>query len=111
MDNKLKYFIIHALRRCSYRWRPRGEAKAAARISRGIYVCNICKEQFRDKEVQVDHIIPVVSTEGFTTFDEYIERMFPQIDGFQVVCKPCHKEKTSNENLERKMHKKSLTNK
>ena len=47
----------------------------------------------------MDHIDPVVNPEtGFTTFDDYIERMFCGVAGFQVLCKSCHDAKTYLEN-------------
>jgi hypothetical protein len=51
----------------------------------------------------VDHISPVVDPKkGFVSWDVYITRMFCEIDGLQVMCKPCHKIKTAEEKLERK---------
>lgn len=49
----------------------------------------------------MDHIIPVVGADGFTTWDDYIERMFVDREGFQVLCKACHKIKTDEEKGER----------
>ncbi len=106
MDNKLKYFIINTLRRASFRWKPRGEAEKKFRVPNGTfkngktkygYQCAHCNEIFMKKDVCTDHIIPVVGEEGFTTFDEYIERMFCDADGFQVLCSSCHDEKTAIE--------------
>jgi hypothetical protein len=51
----------------------------------------------------VDHIDPVVSVEhGFEGWNVYIERMFCEADGYQVLCKTCHSIKTANERKARK---------
>ncbi len=97
-DKKLKRFLIPVLRRATYRWKDRDEAFKAARIDRGQYKCASCSEIFGPKEVCIDHIEPVVSIdEGFTDWGIYVKRMFPEKEGFQVLCNPCHDLKTSIE--------------
>ena len=54
------------------------------------------------KEVQVDHIIPVVDFDGFKDWDTYIKSLFCSIKNLQVLCRECHKEKTTRENIKRK---------
>jgi hypothetical protein len=67
------------------------------------YKCADCKGNFPAASVVVDHIDPVVDTmTGFVDWDTYIERMYCEADGLQVLCKPCHKEKTALERKERK---------
>ena len=62
---------------------------------------------FKGADVAVDHIDPVVSPKtGFVSWDVYIERMFCEADGFQVLCHTCHGIKTQNEREERKKWKK-----
>lgn len=107
----LKSFIIQVLRRGSYKWKPRTEALKRARISRGVYKCNMCEGEFKRKEMHIDHIKPVIDYKGFTTWDDYIDRLFCDVDGFQVLCAPCHDNKTSIENEIRKSRKKPLTKK
>lgn len=51
----------------------------------------IVKNGKRVRFVQVDHIDPVVSPEsGFTTWDEYIYRMYSNSDNYQLLCLDCH---------------------
>lgn len=53
--------------------------------------------------VFVDHIEPVVNPEtGFVSWDEYIERLFVEEDGLQVLCKECHDKKTKEEKERRR---------
>lgn len=99
-----KTFVIQTLRRASYRWPSRNEAMAKARVSRGVYECAHCKQHVGNKEKKMDHVEPVVDpVKGFTTFDEYIERMLPmEHTGYQCLCESCHAIKTALENDLRK---------
>ena len=100
-----KAFVIATLRRASYRWPARNEALARARVSRGLYKCEMCGEIFKKKEIQLDHIEPVVPVTGFTTFDDYVERLLCDASGYQVICEREHAVKTLHENLARKILK------
>lgn len=94
----LKIWLIPKLRRLSYMWPPRNEAKAKARISRGIYQCNSCKDHFGPKEIVIDHINPVVPLTGFEDLGKYVESLFCSVEGLQALCTGCHDKKTETEN-------------
>lgn len=106
---RFRAFITSLIRSGTQRWGPISLCKAAARVSRGLYECAICKEHVpttvyddekrrRVHNIVVDHIEPVVDPAvGFTTWDEYIERMFVEVDGLQLLCKKCHTIKTNEE--------------
>lgn len=67
------------------------------------YKCAKCKGNFPAANVVVDHVNPVVDTMvGFVDWNTYVERMFCEADGLQVLCKPCHSDKTAQERKERK---------
>lgn len=91
--------------------RAKNEALRLSRIGWGKYVCATCKETFGPKDVQADHISPVVPTTGFDSWDGVINRMFCRANGeqdhtiLQILCKPCHKDKCREEAGERKMHR------
>lgn len=103
MNSSKKSFTIASLRRASYRWPARSQAANAAKVSRGVYTCNMCKQETRNKDKIVDHIAPVVDpVKGFIGFDDYVDRLFCDADGFQVLCKTCHAIKTKQENDLRK---------
>lgn len=62
------------------------------------YKCKSCKNEYPAKQVQVDHIKPVVDAKiGFTSWDEFIERLYCTKDNLQVLCKMCHDKKTLKE--------------
>lgn len=114
-ESRFNSFIKSALRTASVRWPPRYETLAAAYVDRMVnpatgrlakfYKCNRCENLFVQKEVEVNHKIPVVPTSGFSSWDETVERMFCEAEGLEVVCVPCHKGITKLENAERKKEK------
>lgn len=71
------------------------------------YQCNHCNGLFPAKDVEVNHLTPVIPVDGFDSWDEVINRMFCEKDGFEVLCKPCHKAVTQKENKERRECKKN----
>jgi hypothetical protein len=103
-----KAFVVASLRRASLKWPPRNEAMRLARVKRGLYKCKMCSGLYRSKEIDIDHIIPVVSLRnGFTNWDDYIINMLPDVDGFQILCKTCHLVKTNLEDTMRDKFSKS----
>lgn len=103
----LKKFLIPKLRSASYKFPPRSEAIKKARVDRGKYKCAICEAIVGSKEFVVDHINCVVPIEtGFTTWDDYINRMFCDEDGFQIICENCNRSKTLIEREMRKEYRK-----
>jgi hypothetical protein len=102
----LSTFIKGLLRRGSFHWRARTEAMTAARVERGKYKCASCQDLFGPKDVALDHIQPVVDPKlGFTTWDDYIARLFCVAEGFQVICNVCHDAKTQVEDAMREHYK------
>lgn len=113
-------FIKSALRNASMRWPPKYEVKKKSWLSRGMYHCQGYKRRGhkvpvtlppdpgksrRVNNVLVDHIEPVVPTDGWTSWDDIILRMFCEEDGLQVLCRDCHNLKTADEREERKNKK------
>lgn len=72
------------------------------------YQCNMCKSWFADKDIQLDHAIPVVDPEdsALYTEEEFIGKfaisLFCDEDNYQVLCIKCHDIKTEQENKKRK---------
>lgn len=98
--------IRSGLRRTFRYWKPIQEAKQEAKRSysgpnkrqKWEYRCATCGEWFMDKDVQVDHIIPCGSLKKGGDLEGFVERLTTE-DGFQILCKPCHKIKTESERV------------
>lgn len=101
----LKGWLTSVLRRASFRWGPRSSALKLARVDRGLYKCATCSGQFRNKDIVLDHVIPVVSIKdgfkfrpnGAPDWNDFIDRLFCDVNGFQVLCNVCHDNKTKIE--------------
>ena len=92
------------LRRGFRYWKPIQRTKLAARIvyngenkrRKWSYICAKCGGEFDAKGVQVDHIKPVGSLRSLEDLPQFVANL-TQEDGYQVLCKPCHKDKTNEE--------------
>ena len=112
-EARFKSFVTSALRAASRRWPPKYKALKEAFVGRQVnvktgkmamhYKCVACQKLYVASDVQVDHIKPVVDPKkGFVSWDDFINRIFCEIENLQVLCKPCHKIKTDQEKAERK---------
>ena len=96
--------VRSALRREFRYWKPALKAKLAARRKyvgdnkrqKWEYSCAHCSKWFPDKEIQIDHIVPVGTLKTYKDLAGFLKRLTPET-GFQVLCKDCHKEKTRKE--------------
>jgi hypothetical protein len=113
-EARYRSFVTSTLRAGSRKWPPKYETLNAAKTEKKInkatgrlaqhYLCAMCEQQYTQKDVQVDHIKPVVDPKkGFVSWDTYIDRMFCEGKNLQVLCKICHVEKTK---LEKEISKK-----
>lgn len=115
---RMNCFIKSALR--GARWPQKYVCIREAFVKHGInpktghkcklHRCPDCDGLFPQKDMQADHIIPVVGPEGFVSWDQYIKRLFCEADGFRALCKQCHKKITEEERAERKARKDNQTN-
>ena len=114
-EARFRSFIISALRGAHGKWGVKHDAKKSAWVSRGVYRCAACSVEGpatlpplegrsrKRNNAAVDHINPVVEPEvGFVDWNTYIDRMFLEIKGYQVLCYKCHAEKTAAERKRRK---------
>lgn len=122
MDSKLKGRIIVSLRRLTYSYKPRNDAKNRCKVAPATFKCELCQihvyagtsketpksilSRFPDViqgKINLDHKEPVIcpKTPGWD-WNVFIERLFCDIKGFQVLCEKCHKGKTLLENQLRK---------
>lgn len=124
-EARFRSFIISALRGASQRWGPKSECIKRARVRRGWYKCEGCKQEVpatkevtiktgknagkkkRKKNILADHIEPIVNPkEGFKDFNTWIERCFVELDGYQALCLDCHDKKTQEEKELAKLRRK-----
>jgi 5-methylcytosine-specific restriction endonuclease McrA len=61
------------------------------------YQCKGCKNYFKAKDVQVDHIESAGSLKCYEDLPTFVSRLFCEADNLQVLCKPCHHVKTQEE--------------
>lgn len=102
-------FVKNQLRGASWKWHPLTDVYKKARVGHGLYQCAKCQQvvpattivnKKRVKNVLVDHIIPIVDPYvGWTNFDDFINRLFCEVDNLQVLCRECHLIKTKEETL------------
>ena len=109
---RFRQFIISTVRSAMRKWPPKYKALKSAAVGKKTnrhtgrqaehYKCAECEKEFIAREVQVDHIKPVVDpSEGFVDWETYFDRMFCEEKNLQVLCKPCHQLKTNAERKER----------
>ena len=96
-------FIRSALRGAFRRWPPKYEAIKSAYVGTKLskskrqakhYQCSICGGEYTQREIQVDHIVPIGS---LYPLEEYVDRLFCEADNLQIACVSCHKKKTKAE--------------
>lgn len=113
-EARYRSFVTSTLRAGSRKWPPKYETLNAAKTEKKVnkatgrlaqhYICAMCEQEYTQKDVQVDHIKPVIDPKkGFVSWDTYIDRMFCEGKNLQVLCKGCHTEKTK---LEKEISKK-----
>ncbi len=119
-EARKRSFAMSAVRRAH--WPPKYEAIARAFIGNGItpktgkpcklHKCPICEQVHPKGNMHADHINPVIPLDHkwencFLGYDwnEVLRNLWCEVDGFQPICKDCHKEKSKEENTQRKQHK------
>ena len=113
-----KNWIISQLRRTTFRYPPFIKAKNKAKttyyilskkgkqLKRVSYTCAKCGiSNLKEKEKQMDHIIPICGPMGFIDWNSYLEGHYCDEENFQCLCIPCHKIKSDLENSIRKDNK------
>lgn len=114
---RLKTFITSTLRSGFRKYPPKFETLKEASVGKKVnkktgrmaehFKCAECKKEYPAKEVNVDHIEPVVCPkDGFVNWDVYIKRMFCEKSNLQVLCEKCHDVKSAEERKQRNGSKK-----
>ena len=102
-------FIRSTLRNASRWWKPIAQCRADSKraykgtkkLQKWEYQCNHCKDWFMEKEIAVDHKIEAGSLTCGDDLKGFVERLFVEVDGLQILCnkrldgkESCHKKKT-----------------
>jgi len=118
MENKEFYILLRAIKR----WFSRS-AKHKRVMDKGKhpsqrgprggsrYVCEKCGKLFARKDIQVDHIDPVIPLNKKAlglSWNYIISRLDCPEENLQRLCKSCHKKKSIKENSKRKKLKQSI---
>jgi 5-methylcytosine-specific restriction endonuclease McrA len=115
-EARLKSFITSVLRAGSRKYPPKWEVLHEAYTSSKVnersgrlakhYKCAKCGGEFTSKDVEVDHIKPIVDPKrGFVSWDEFIANLFCSKKNLQCLCTACHKAKTLQEREQAKQWK------
>jgi 5-methylcytosine-specific restriction endonuclease McrA len=102
-------FIRSALRQKSRWWKPISECKLKAKRKykgpnkrqKFEYQCNVCKNWFIEKKINVDHINAAGSLRSSKDLPGFVERLFCEVDNLQVLCEKCHDKKTKADKHEK----------
>lgn len=117
-----KSFLKNNLRRISWKWPATRQVVVAARTERKInpatgklcwhVKCALCNKEFLEREVQVDHIEPVIPVQGLQgslgvwnsaiATGQFVLRMLPEPTGLRCLCAECHSSHTANQNTARR---------
>ena len=111
-QGRINGFITSVLRSGMRRWPPKYQTlqdsfagkKLNTKTNRigAHYRCAYCRKDFPSKDVQIDHIEPVVDPKvGFVSWDVFISRLFVPKEKLQTLCVKCHKKKTLTERIAR----------
>lgn len=112
-EGRLKAFITSTLRGGFRKYPPKYEVLKEAYWGKKLnsktgrqamhYTCASCGKEYPNREVNVDHIQPVVDPEkGFEDWDVFVKRLFCSKENLQVLCSKCHTKKTKDERKRRK---------
>lgn len=113
-------WLINQLRRLTLRYPPAFnyinskkttyyiKSKKGKDLKRVKFNCDKCgKQDLKRKEVELDHKVPVVKSEGFQDIGTFLERLFCDASNFWLICKNCHYNKSLEETKERVEYRKN----
>lgn len=111
-EGRFRAFLTSTLRSGFRRYPPKWEVLRNACVGKREskkskrqamhYECALCHGQFTSTDMEVDHIDPVVSEEGWQGWETFIHRLYCPASNLQAICKVCHKAKTKDENTRRR---------
>lgn len=106
-DKRLMSVIRQAMRSLWSRLPVRMRALARAQVGEKMWKCEKCGNIVSNPEV--DHIDDAGSLLSFADLPEFCERLFKVTEeGVNVLCKPCHGQKTREDNEKRRQRMKDV---
>jgi len=103
IDGFKRNWLKQILRRASYKWPPRWQAEKRSKLERNTYFCEECGVIGPKKAFEMDHTVPCVDpTTGWTTVDDFADKLFCDAEGLRRLCISCHEIKTLAEGGVRK---------
>jgi 5-methylcytosine-specific restriction endonuclease McrA len=114
---RIRSFIVSVLRAGTRRWPAKYECLNDAKTEKKVninsgrlaqhYLCALCEAEFTSKDIEVDHITPIIDPEiGFVSWDSFIKNLFCSKEHLQALCKECHTVKTKKERSKGRKHDK-----
>jgi hypothetical protein len=108
-EAKFWAFLRSGLRAKWTRWPPKYAVVAAAKRpyvgdnkrQKFEYQCAACSNYYPQKEVSVDHIVPVGTLKSFDDLPAFVQKLFVGVDKLQLLCDTCHNKKTQDERRDR----------
>lgn len=101
-----EYFsmILSALRGTTRFWKPclkkleasKRKNESSNKRLKYEYLCESCSSWYPRKLVQIDHIIPCGGINGYDKIVPWLLKAHVE-EGFQILCRECHKSKTKEE--------------
>lgn len=99
------YYLIRNANKQSYT----EKSKHGKDLKRVKFQCAQCKEWFKNSNISVDHLDPVVDPikgfprleNGEADWNTYIKRLYCPIENLQILCDLCHQIKTGKEKKRR----------
>lgn len=120
-DARKRSFIVSVLRSGTRKYPPKYESLNEAKTEKKVntitgriaqhYKCADCLNDFPAKNVQVDHIVPIIGPGGFKDWNDYVEKIYCQKENLQVLCLTCHDRKTKLEREQASLFKRLLREK
>jgi 5-methylcytosine-specific restriction endonuclease McrA len=115
-----KNWLISQLRRLSVKYPPRLKVLNAGKttyyikskkntdVKRVSFECSSCHTKgLTSKQIALDHVLPVVDVKnGWTNWEDFINRLFCDESNFSLICEPCHLIKSGTEMTERAFNRK-----
>lgn len=129
-SKEFRDWLIHELRRISYKYPAYGRVKKAGKVDIATFSCMQCKmycytgtkslektgllnrfppDMVKKEKIDMDHVEPVIDPNtGFVDWNTFIPRLFVEDALWARLCKSCHQIKTQNENKTRRLVKASV---